>query len=179
MQVGIVQQSGIPSLKKQKSSNHNLGYKNQLANSDTVSFKGQAEIIAAKKIINKHAIISGGLGFTLSQVIGVDSAALLANNYLMTRSIAKDVYKSNIDKGVMKKFIAGASVSTAGVKAAAGVLTFIPIVGNIVNTAISFGITKTMGSQFIKLCEKGIPAEINATPVKEQGRKIWKPFAVF
>lgn len=125
-------------------------------NSDAVSFKGQKEIKIAEKIVKKHTWVSGGLGFTLSQIIGVDSAAILANNVSMVRSIAKKAYKSKISKEKVNTFIAESSISTAGVKAVAGPVTFIPIAGNIANSAISAGITSTVGNKFIKLCEKNV-----------------------
>ena len=156
MQIGITSRTEISSLKKLKPSTNNFSAKPQLANSDTVSFTGLAEIKAAEKIVKKHAIISGGLGLTLAQVVGVDSAALLANNAIMIKAIAKKVYKSKIDKVEVNKYLAAATLTTTGLKAASGILTFIPVIGNIANTIISAGITKTAGDKFIKLCEKSI-----------------------
>lgn len=116
-----------------------------------------AKIRKAENIVNKHTAISGGLGLALSQIIfGIDSLIHISNNNRMIRNIAQKIYHSKVNE--MK--VAGYStISSAGaiiVKTAISPVAIIPIVGNAVNTVVSAGMTKAIGENFIRLCEKDI-----------------------
>lgn len=147
MLVETVQLNRIQHAKNQKTN-----YKAQSLN--PIPFNGLTEIKAAEKLVNMHSYISGGLGFILSQIAGVDGISHLANNTLMIKSIVKKVYKSDIDKGEVNRFITNSLITAGGVKTATGLVGFVPIIGNIINSAVCAGITKTVGQKFIKVCEK-------------------------
>lgn len=120
-------------------------------------FKGAAEVNAAKKLVNKHSCISGFLGFALAQVVGGDGLAHIANNTWMIKNIAKNVYKSQIDKQELNKCIRNATAIAFPIKSATGVSGIIPVVGNAVNGISCAAITKMVGTKFIEHCEKIAP----------------------
>jgi len=154
MLIGIIQPYRISSSQKQNENSYNLSYNAPQANSDRVSFNGLKEIEAAEAIIKRHTWGSGILGAFLSQIIGVDSLAHVGNNAWMVHSISKKAYKSNLSKVERRTFQREAALSAAGVRAAAGVITVAPVLGNAVNAGISAKITRMVGDNCVELCEK-------------------------
>lgn len=161
MQIGIVQQSKIQSFKNQGiSANNSSDYVVILGNTDTISFKGQAEIKAANKIVHNFvslatAFIAGKPGFS---PLG-DKSVFLAISASMAKKIT-DVYKLKPEPEVITSTITNLVNKTTKMTGDVSffdedLIRWNPILSGCYFPAIAASVTESIGHQFIQLCEKG------------------------
>lgn len=120
----------------------------------SISFKGQAEIGATKKIVKAHSLVAAGLNTMAAPPFDNLEAAFLANYLAMAKQIA-DIYKLKIEQKVMISTIDGLAAKLNRIVAAHKLLTWIPIVGGQINGLIPYSKTYSIGHEFMQLCEKG------------------------
>ena len=149
MYVNILQESiqkqGIQSHKKKDvSKNFNSSYAATLTKTDSVSFKGQAEIKAAKKIVEAHSLTAVGLTTLAGLPYDNIEAAFSANYLAMAKRIA-DVYKLKIKQKVMTSTIDGLAVRLNKIVTLQKLFAWIPGVGGQINAAIPYGTTYSIG----------------------------------
>ncbi|MBZ4671358.1 MAG: hypothetical protein PWQ76_296 [Clostridiales bacterium] len=96
------------------------------------------------KIIHAASVACGGVGTGLAQIPSSDNAVIVPIQIGMIISLG-NVFELNITESVAKSIIASAGATIAGRTISQFLVGWIPVIGNVINTATAAGITEAIG----------------------------------
>lgn len=100
--------------------------------------------IKCNGIIHTASVAAGGVGTGLAQIPLSDNAVIAPIQITMITSLGA-VFGIRVTEGVAKGILASASASIIGRGASQLLVGWIPLVGNIINTATAAGVTEAIG----------------------------------
>ncbi len=104
----------------------------------------QREIIACNGIIHAASTAAGAIGAGLAQIPTSDNLVIAPIQITMAISLGV-VFGINIDKSQAKALAASSTATIVGRTASQVVAGWIPVAGNIINTATAVTITEAIG----------------------------------
>ncbi len=129
------------------------------------------QLIACNAIIHSASVSAGGVGAGLAQLPLADSALITPIQIGMIIALGK-VFKQEISKAAAKAILGGAAAAFAGRGISQLLVGWVPVVGNVINTATAAGITEAVGwlavDNFSKDAYKDIIAQ---NPLTEEEQK--------
>lgn len=96
-------------------------------------------------IIHSAATAAGAAGAGLAQAIGSDNLVIMPVQVTMITTMGKKVFDLDITEAAAKSIIASAGASLTGRTASQFLVGWIPVIGNVINTATAAGITELIG----------------------------------
>ena len=147
----------------------------QATSSQLKTLAGPEEVKKAKKVV-LTAVASNTLisGFT-AQAAGAELFLLKAVETTMVTSILNGIYGFNFGGALLKGISASLLASSAGqelFRVATKTITWIPVIGNAVNMAVSASVTAALGSLIIEAAEAGDKARKTGAKHEEVIKKM-------
>lgn len=100
--------------------------------------------IKCNSIIHSASVAAGGVGTGLAQIPLADNALITPIQITMIVSLGK-VFEQRVTETAAKAIIASAAASIAGRSVSQVLFGWIPVFGNVINTATAAGITEAIG----------------------------------
>ena len=97
-----------------------------------------------KQIIHTASVACGGVGTGLAQIPASDNAVIVPIQITMIVSLGA-VFDLNITESAAKSILASAGATVAGRTVSQFLVGWLPVIGNVINTATAAGITEAIG----------------------------------
>lgn len=124
--------------------------------SNLKSLAGPEEVKKAKIVVAATVAENAAIAAAMSQMPGLDEAALAANETKMAMEIFNGIYKFDFSKTIVTSILTallGNRIGTSIFKGATKLITWIPGPGNAVNATVSAGTTTALGASVIAIAE--------------------------